>query len=111
MLVTFRSEAWSNVTLFGNVAVELLKMAGHSGTIPGALQAQDIPSAIERLNQGLAATAAVDLSGPPLPGAAEDADHEPAVGLRLRAHPLLQLLSAAARQGRDVMWDQGAPLA
>ena len=37
MLVTFHSNAWSNITLFGDVAVTLLKMAGHSGAVPSAL--------------------------------------------------------------------------
>lgn len=37
MLVTFRTKAWSNITLFGDVAITLLKMAGHSGTVPGDL--------------------------------------------------------------------------
>jgi len=35
MLVTFRSAAWSNITLFGDVAVTLLKMAGHRGHATG----------------------------------------------------------------------------
>ena len=44
MLVTFRSNAWGNVTMFGDVAVTLLKMMGHSGTVPSTLLARDIPS-------------------------------------------------------------------
>jgi len=41
---------------------------------------------------------------------AKNTDSPPPVGLRLRAYPLIQLLSAAARQECDVMWDEGAPL-
>ena len=33
-----------------------------------------------------------------------------AVGLQLRAFPLLELLSAANQQQCDVMWNAGAPL-
>jgi hypothetical protein len=32
------------------------------------------------------------------------------VGIRLRAYPLIELLSAAAKQECDVMWDKGRSL-
>jgi hypothetical protein len=109
MLVTLHSKAWSSITMFGDVAVTLLKMAGHSGTIPGAMPAADIPSAVARLNQALAATPEEE-SAPSVPSSAEDTDEPEPVGLRLRAYPLIQLLSAAAKQDCDVMWNEGAPL-
>ena len=109
MLVTFHSKAWSSVTLFGDVAVTLLKMTGHGGTVPGALLAAGIPSAVARLQQGLAAASPEEESKPSVRPGAEDADTPPPVGLRLRAYPLIQLLSAAARQGCDVMWEEGQP--
>lgn len=109
MLVTFRTKAWSDITLFGDVAITLLKMAGHSGTVPSALRAADIPATITRLQQALAAIPdeKIDQSRP---SDQHDADDPPPVGLRLRAYPLLELLSAAARQKCDVMWEAGAPL-
>ena len=95
--------------MFGDVAVTLLKLMGHSGTVPSALLAADIPSALARLQQGLAAADAEVQGKQAARSGAEDADTEPPVGLRLRAYPLIQLLSAAARQGCDVMWEAGAP--
>lgn len=95
--------------MFGDVAVTLLKMAGHSGTVPSALLAADIPAALARLEQGLAAAGPEEESKQRVRPSAEDADTPPPVGLRLRAYPLIQLLSAAARQGCDVMWEEGAP--
>ena len=109
MLVTFHSKAWSNITLFGDVAVTLLKMMGHSGTVPSALLAADIPSALARLQQGLATAGAKEENKQSIRPAAEDADTLPPVGLRPRAYPLIQLLSAAARQGCDVMWEKDHP--
>ena len=107
MLVTFHSKAWSSITLFGDVAVTLLKMMGHSGTVPSALLAADIPSALARLQQALNATE-------PQPQQSVDAEIDDAkdvpVGLRLRAWPLIQLLSAAATQECDVMWEAGHPV-
>ena len=74
---------------------------------PSALLAADIPSALARLQQGLAAADSEEQGKPRARPAAEDADTPPPVGLRLRAYPLIQLLSAAARQGCDVMWEEG----
>ena len=45
MLITFSSSAYANITMFGAVALRLLKQMGHSATVPGALLAEDIPAA------------------------------------------------------------------
>jgi len=55
MLVTFRTSAYADITMFGTAAVSLLKLMGHSGTVPGALLAADIPDALERLQAAIAA--------------------------------------------------------
>lgn len=107
MLVTFHSKAWSSISMFGDVAITLLKMAGHSGTVPSAMLAADIPSALARLEHKLSTTEVEDTEGESARPDAEDADTPPAVGLRMRAHPLIQLLSAAARQKCDVTWEEG----
>jgi len=100
VLITFRSKAHADITMFGEVALRLLKMMGHSGTVPGALLPEDIPAAVARLKAALAQLAPSD-------GAArDDEDEEPVVSLAQRAGPLLQLLEAAARDGVEVMWDR-----
>jgi len=109
VLVTFRSKAWGNVTLFGDVALTLLKMMGHSGTVPSALLARDIPSALARLKQALAAIEPEGGGREDQPVGDEDDDAPPPVGLRLRAYPLIEMLSAAAEQECDVMWQAGEP--
>lgn len=96
--------------MFGDVAVKLLKMMGHSGTVPSALLAADIPAAIARLEQGLAAAGPEQENRQSVLSGDDAADAPPAVGLGLRAQPLIQLLSAAARQDCDVTWSEGAPL-
>jgi hypothetical protein len=35
MIVTFRSKAHADIMMFGDIAVNLLKLMGHSGTVPG----------------------------------------------------------------------------
>lgn len=105
MLVTFHSRAYADITLFGDVAQALLKMMGHSGAVPGAVLAADIPAARACLLEALAARDAA----PPLDPGDEDGqdeeEKEPPTPLSLRALPLLNLLDASAQAGCDVMWD------
>lgn len=95
MLVTFSCDAHANVLMFGDIAITLLKMMGHSGTVPSALLAEDVPAALNRLQ------AAIDALKPAKP--AGDADDQ-SVSLSKRALPLISLLTAAAREKADVMW-------
>jgi hypothetical protein len=104
MLVTFSTPVYANITMFGDVAIRLLKLMGHSGTVPGALLAEDVQPALERLQAGVRAEAAE--SGPEEP--AEDDDGEPIVSLSHRALPLIELLAAAAKANRNVMWDKNS---
>lgn len=97
MLVTFTTKAYADITMFGDVAHALLKKMGHSGTVPGAIRAADVPAALNRL------TAAIAAEKFPSPVADQDAD-EPAVSIAHRALPLIYLLTAAAKAGDDVMW-------
>ena len=53
MLVTFRTDSHESITFFGGVAIRLLKMMGHSGTIPGAILAQDVSVALADLQKAL----------------------------------------------------------
>ncbi len=53
MLVTFTTKAYADITMFGDVAVSLLKMMGHSGTVPGAILAADVPAALGRLTAAI----------------------------------------------------------
>ena len=108
MFVTFNSEAGSSVTMFGDVAIDLLKMMGHSGTVPSAVLADDVPAALARLQQALAAAEPAGKASQDKQS--EDADAPPPIKLGQRAFPLIQLLTAAAQQHCDVMWEKGKRL-
>ena len=101
MLVTFITSAYANITMFGDVALHLLKLMGHSATVPGALLAEDIPPALQRLEAAVEA----DKRSPELEQSEEGADSEVAVSLSHRALPLIELLKAAAKAKSNVMWD------
>jgi hypothetical protein len=97
MLVTFTTKAYADITMFGDVALAMLKMMGHSSTVPGAILAADVPEALSRL------TAAIDAEKTSPPVAHKDED-EPVVSMAHRALPLINLLAAAAKADSNVMW-------
>lgn len=104
MLVTFRTKAYANVTMFGNVALEMIKMMGHSETVPGAITAENVPKALEQFK---AAVALENNKPDPEDVDTDDEDDaEPQVSIATRALPLLELLTAAAKDQCDVMWDK-----
>jgi len=86
--------------MFGDVAVQLLHLMGHSGTVPGALSADNVQEALERLEAAIEADK--QLSQPQESASSED--DEPAVTLSHRALPLIELLKAAAKEECNVMW-------
>ena len=100
MLVRFHSPAYAHVTMFGDVALNMLKMMGMTGTIPGALSAQDVPAALAQLKHGLTALP------PALKAKPDEEDDGPQVSLAKRAFPLIELLSAAANKQEYVMWEE-----
>jgi hypothetical protein len=97
MLVTFTTDAHADITMFGDVALAMLKMMGHSATVPGAILAADVPAALSKL------TAAIDAEKVTVPVDDQDED-EPVVSMANRALPLIDLLAAAAKADCNVMW-------
>ena len=97
MLVTFTTDAYADITMFGDVALAMLKMMGHSGTVPGAILAEDVPATLSRLIAAIEA----EKASPPVED--KDAD-EPVVSMANRALPLIELLAAAAKAKSNVMW-------
>ncbi len=101
MLVTFHTKSYADITMFGDVAKQLLDLMGHSGTVPSAIKADDVPAVLARLEAALALSKAG--------GTAEESGHDDdstrQVSLSTRAGPLLELLRAAAAHKTAVMWD------
>jgi hypothetical protein len=105
MLVTFRTKAYANITMFGDVAKQLLELMGHSGTIPSAIKAEDVAAALARLETAIAQRHAAGAAERVDDRAGDDYDAPRKVTLAHRALPLLELLRAAAAKKADVMWD------
>lgn len=98
MLVTFQTDAYESITLFGHIAKRLLMMMGQSGSVPGAILASDVPHALMLLKKAIEGEKKHNIP------VQEDPDEEPEVSLAHRALPLIALLQAAEAQHCDVMW-------
>ena len=99
MLVTFTTKAYADITMFGDVALGMLKMMGHSATVPGAILAADVPQALQRLQTAVGKEKTS-------PESRDKDDDEPKVSVAHRALPLIGLLDAAASAQCNVMWDK-----
>ncbi|HHX8434124.1 TPA: DUF1840 domain-containing protein [Vibrio diabolicus] len=107
MLITFRCHSHSNVTMFGDIAIKMIKMMGHSGSVPGSISAQDIPDALSRLTSALAAQEAIEKNNNQAMEEDEEQEEqeEQTVSLGRRAFPLVELLKSAIKEECEVMWD------
>ncbi len=99
MLVTFKTEAYANITMFGDVGIEMLKMMGFGAPVPGAIYAEDLPAALKNLESALATM-------PEHVQPAGEADEgQPAVSLHVRSLPLIELLRAAIVAETHLRWE------
>lgn len=99
MLVTFSNRLSGDITMFSDIAVQLLKLMGHSGTVPSALSAEDVPAALAKLQNAID-----DIE--PLPKSDLQNEDETAapVSLAHRAMPLIEMLQTSARDKSYLMW-------
>lgn len=108
MVVKF-STRHGQLLMHGEPAVRLIRLGGHSGTVPGAVLYADLAEFLVALRRGLEVHGD-ELSPPPIvdPSAAED-DAEPRerpVSLRRRAVPLLDMIQTAIKRESDLMWEK-----
>ncbi len=99
MLITFKTRAYADITMFGDVGKQMLEMMGFGTAVPGAIRPEDLPAALENLENALARIPRkVEPAG-------EDDDDQPRVGLHTRAGPLLDLLRAAIAADVHLRWE------
>lgn len=104
MLIKFKTRAHADVIMFGDVALQLIKLMGRRETVPSAIEPEDIPEALKLLQAGIAtedaATKETESQG------VED-DEVEQVSVHNRALPLIELLNAAKEADVPVMWEEG----
>ena len=99
MLITFKTCAYANITMFGDVGLKMLEMMNFGKAVPGAITAENVPQALINLQHGLS-----KIPQQPEAAGAED-DDQPGTSLHTRALPLLELLKAAAVDNNLVRWE------
>jgi hypothetical protein len=99
MLITFKTSAYANITMFGDVGRKMLEMMAFGSSVPGAIISRDVPAALDNLQMAL------DKLPPQVEPAGEAGEDEPAVSVHTRAIPLVELLQAAAADETHVRWE------
>ena len=99
MLITFKTRAYANITMFGDVGRKMLQMMAFGVSVPGAINAEDVPRALTNLE---AALTKIPQQEEPVE---EAGDEPPAGGLHTRAVPLLELLQSAIDEETYVSWE------
>lgn len=98
-MVTFKTRAHASIPMLGDVAKKMLEMMDFGTRVPGAIVAEDVPRALENLQQALSQIPEqVEPAG-------DDERDQPAVSLHTRAYPLLELLRAAVAEEELVRWE------
>jgi hypothetical protein len=105
MLVTFSCDVYSDTTYFGDIAQSLLKMMGQSGNVP-AILAEDVPMALACLQSAVETCKAATVPKASMEGVAELDDWKEKPMTLAHRRPLIELLNAAAKANRNVMWDR-----
>ena len=97
MLVTFKCKEAADITMFGDVAIKLIKIMGYTGDVPGAIAADEVRDALARLERAVETDRQA--------ASADNDDEEVVVSLHQRALPLVEMLRLAAAGDSPVMWD------
>jgi hypothetical protein len=106
MLIRFKSEVGGFV-MFGDVALKLLRMSGHSAAVPGAIDAEGMAPALARLEaQVLAQTPPGEEPGDGTGQQNDDdgGDANPPVSLAQRAFPMIELMRRAIDEQCAIQW-------
>lgn len=96
MLVKFSSTGGATVSMFEKDAKQLIEMLGHSGSIPGAIDAENIPVALQKMEDTLHIHQEET---------EDDCEDNNAIQGNVRAFPLIELLKNAHAKEKSVMWE------
>jgi len=99
MLIKFETSLHPPILMFDYVGKRLIKLMRHSGSVPGAINANDILVALNELQTALNKDIELEEDNNNLN------DEEEIISLNKRAIPLIELLEAAIENEKGVMWD------
>ncbi len=97
MIYKFKSKAAGDVIMLGPQGDQMLRLIGREPSPRGIVEVADMAPARQALQ------AAIDADERP----PEDADAQPAVGLRQRLWPMVEMLRRSEEAGQPVVWGVG----
>ena len=104
MLIRFESKAGGGFSMYEEDAKQLLKLMGHSGTIPSAIAGEDVAGVLQTLENNLAEAAKQDQPKVEAEEEAQDDEKKDKIPINRRAYPMVELLKLAAAKKTDVLW-------
>ena len=108
MLVKFSSTSGQSLSMFEDQAKKMLRAMDMTGNIPGAINPEDLQTALDHLEQSIQKEAASEK--PPEFGNEVFDDERKAIENQIvsataRAFPLIELLKLSIKQQNAVMWE------
>lgn len=105
MLLTFKSTASNDVTMFETAAKDFLNCIGKAPEdVTGIITVEQLPAAIDRVRVVIAAAKTRPLTATDKASNGEEEEYEEHVGFGQRAVPMLELMERALEDGAPVVW-------
>jgi hypothetical protein len=106
MIYKFKSPAAGDLIMLGPQGDQLLRLLGREPAAQGVIEPADMPAALQLLQAAVAAAEAptnAPTNAPAADGAGPDAP-PPAVGLRQRLWPMVEMLRRAHAAEARIVW-------
>lgn len=103
MIYKFTSKASGDVIMLGAHGDELMRLLGRQPAARGIVEVADMAAALQALETAIAGEASATGAAPKA-SAADESAAEPAVGLRQRLWPLMDMLKRCQAAGQPVVW-------
>lgn len=105
MLVVFTNKSGGTVDMFEKAALELIKLMGCREAVPSAISAEDLPAALETLQNALVEVLKEEQAAEQENDDEEEDDKPQPIGMGARAFPLTELIKQTIKDGSFLMWD------
>jgi len=105
-MITFQSDAAADIMMFDDVAKHMMEIIGHEYTTRGIITVEQLPAAIAKLREAIAADRAAHAGQYDRPEFedAQGGSKRAYVGLAPRAVPLAEMFEYSLKAEKPVMW-------
>nr|WP_086937427.1 DUF1840 family protein [Thaumasiovibrio occultus] len=105
-MITFKTKNHANVMMFNAVAHELMELMGVRQIVPGIIEQEDVEQVLHTLQKAVQALPTEhDYEYYEYEEEHLEEQQEPPISLKLRAIPLIELLTSARNNNRAVTWE------